>query len=78
MAEVAQSPKTGEIITVKRHGFGENRRQNTPKTAPNSQISKCSKTIFIEIALKRAGAGRSGLTIFEHAMQYLDAAGWLD
>jgi hypothetical protein len=22
-------------ITVKRHGFGENHRKNTPKTAPN-------------------------------------------
>jgi hypothetical protein len=45
MVEVAQSPKTGEI-TVKRHGFGENHRKNTPKTAPNRQISKCPKTFF--------------------------------
>jgi hypothetical protein len=57
MAEIAQSPKTGEI-TVKRHGFGENHRKNTTKTAPNSQISNAPKQ-FLEIALKRAGAGKS-------------------
>jgi hypothetical protein len=42
---VAQSPKTGEIA-VKRHGFGENHRKNTPKTAPNGQISKRTKIFF--------------------------------
>jgi hypothetical protein len=45
MVEVAQPPKMGEI-TIKMHGFGENHRKNTPKTAPNGQISKRTKTIF--------------------------------
>jgi hypothetical protein len=49
--EVAQSPKTGEI-TVKMHGFGENHRKNSPKTALNGQILKRTKTIFGDYAKK--------------------------
>jgi hypothetical protein len=45
MVEVAQSPKTGKIA-VKMHCFGENHRKNTPKTAPNSQISKTIQNNF--------------------------------
>jgi hypothetical protein len=51
MVEAAQSPKTGGII-VKRHGFGENHHKNAPKTAPNGQISKRTKTIFRDCAKK--------------------------
>jgi hypothetical protein len=38
VVEVAQSPKTGGIA-VKRHGFGENHRKNTPKQ-PRPQIAE--------------------------------------